>query len=126
MPSKRTYQNNPHLKNVHRQLRAQANTAEEILWRFLRGKQLSLKFRRQFSIGNIIVDFYCHAARLVVELDGWTHDSEKTQKKDSAKQKFLESKGYSVLRIKNEEMFGDIEIVLNKIKRECDKLITAN
>lgn len=126
MSTLRTYQNDPRLKDIRRSLRSNANSAEGILWKFLRAKQSGFNFRRQFSIGNVVADFYCHAAYLIIELDGWTHDFKKTQQKDVAKQKFLESKGYVVLRIKNEEVFGDIEILLNKIKNECVKLIDAN
>ena len=123
----RTYQNIPYLKDIRRNLRAQANTATEILWKYLRRKQLVYKFRREFSIGNVIADFYCHPARLVLELDGWTHDIEKTKNKDERKETFLENKGYFVLRIKNEEVFGDIEMLLRKIKKACDdRIATAN
>ncbi len=105
---------------IRRSLRQGANSAEQILWKFLRGKQLEYKFRRQYSIGNFVVDFYCHTLRLVIELDGWTHDFEKTQNKDKFKQAYLESNGYRVLRITNDEVFGDVEVLLKKITEECD------
>ena len=116
-----TYQNVPHLKDIRRSLRSNATTAEKILWQYLRREQLGYKFRRQFSIGNFVVDFYCHVARLVIELDGWTHNSDRTKMKDVAKQEFLETKGHKVIRFTNEEMFGDIEPVLRKIKSICNE-----
>ncbi len=116
MVIKRTYQNNPTLKDTRRFLRSEANSAEKILWKFIRGNQLGYKFRRQFSIGNFIVDFYCHELKLVVELDGWTHESAKTKIKDKIKQQFLESNGYKVFRLTNEEMFGDPQVFLKKLK----------
>ena len=110
------YKNNHNLKEIRRSLRTNANTAEKILWKHLRNSQLGNKFRRQFSIGNVVVDFCCEQLKLVVEVDGWTHDFEKTQAKDNDKQKFLEQQGYKIIRFKNEQLFGDIEKVLDQIK----------
>lgn len=119
MAIKRTYQNEPKLKLIRRSLRQNQTTAEKILWTHLRNKQLGYKFRRQFSIGNFVVDFYCHEAKLVIELDGWTHDSELTQTKDARKQSVLETNGYFVLRFRNEQVFEDLEGVLNEITKTC-------
>lgn len=118
----RTYQNEPRLKEIRRFLRSEANTAEQILWKYIRNKQLGHKFRRQFSIGNFVVDFYCHEFCLVIEVDGWSHDFEKTKVKDIRKQNFLESHRYHILRIPNEEVFGDIEKLLTKIQDTCTSL----
>lgn len=116
----RTYQNDPRLKDVRKFLRHNPVKAEEVLWNHLRRCQIGYKFRRQFSIGNFVVDFYCHSLKLGIELDGWTHESEKIRQKDQIKQNFLEVNGYCVLRIKNEEVFGDISKLLKKIKYVCD------
>jgi len=106
-------------KDVRRALRQNANTAEQILWRFLRGNQLGFKFRRQFDIRSFIADFYCHELRLVIELDGWTHDSDKTKQRDEVKQKVIEVTGCKVIRIKNEQAFGDIAVLLEWIQSVC-------
>src|SRR3989344_7512072 len=98
MITKRTYQNEPVLKDVRRFLRSEGTSAEKILWKYIRGNQLSYKFRRQFSIGNFVADFYCHELKLIIELDGWTHDSLQTKNKDKRKQDFLEAQGYYVVR----------------------------
>ncbi len=119
MQKKYVYKNNSRLKEIRQFLRSKATTAEKILWQHLRGNQLGFKFRRQFSIGRYVADFCCESLKLIVEVDGWTHDGEKTQMKDEVKQKFLESVGYKVVRFKNEEMFGDIEIVWNKMRMIC-------
>ena len=92
------------------------------MWQHLRRNQLKYKFRRQFSIGNVIADFCCVPLKLIIEIDGWSHDFEKTQAKDIAKQKFLESLGYKVIRFTNEQVYGDIEVLLSKIDAVCDKL----
>jgi len=59
--------------------------------------------------------------RLVLEIDGWTHDSEKTRKKDARKDKVLEARGYKVIRFANEEIYGDIGKVFDTIKIVCEK-----
>jgi very-short-patch-repair endonuclease len=72
--------------------------AEVRLWSHLKGRQLDgWKFRRQTPIGPYIVDFYCPAARLIVELDGDSHDFEDKFEDDRRRQAWLESKGYKVL-----------------------------
>ena len=69
------------------------------LWLLLRGRQLDgWKFRRQTPIGEYIVDFYCPAARLVVELDGYSHGFDDQADRDERRQRWLESKGFRVLR----------------------------
>ena len=74
---------------------------ERILWCRLKGRQMDgWKFRRQHPIGNYVVDFYCPAARLVIELQGSSHDHEKQFDYDDRRQAWLESKGYRVLRLK--------------------------
>ena len=89
------------------------------MWKFVRGGQLGYKFRRQFDIHSFIVDFYCHQLKLVIELDGWTHDFEKTQKRDGVKQKVLEQAGCKVVRITNEQVFGDMEILSSELLTQC-------
>ncbi|MEM6502215.1 MAG: endonuclease domain-containing protein [Cyanobacteria bacterium P01_C01_bin.89] len=64
----------PALLEKARQLRQESTSAEEILWSCLRNRQLNgMKFRRQHNLGQFIVDFYCHEARLVIEVDGLVH-----------------------------------------------------
>ena len=66
----------PDLLHVARELRQKQTPAEEILWALLRRKNLvGLKFRRQQQLGPFIADFYCHRARLVVEVDGGVHET---------------------------------------------------
>lgn len=120
MPVVRTYQNHPRLTEERRFLRQNGTTAEKILWKFLKNNQLGYKFRRQYGLLNFIVDFYCHQLKLVIELDGWTHNSEKTQTKDRTKQRALESHGYKIIRFTNEQIYGDIEVILKSISKESE------
>ncbi len=120
MDKKYSYKNAHKLKDVRQSLRANPTKAEEILWKFLRRNQLGYKFRRQFSINSVVVDFCSEQLKLVIELDGWTHDFEKTQQKDVRKQKILESYGYKVVRFTNEQVYGDIGLLVDEIKKICD------
>lgn len=121
--TKYVYKNTHRLKEVRQFLRNEANGAEKILWQFLRGRQTGYKFRRQFSIGGVVVDFCSEQIKLAIEVDGWTHESEKTQAKDKKKEAFLVSRGYKVIRFTNEQMYGDIDPVWNEIKRACDERV---
>ncbi|MCE5301005.1 MAG: HsdR family type I site-specific deoxyribonuclease [Spirochaetia bacterium] len=104
------------LVNRARELRKKQTDAEVFLWELIRNNQiLGFKFRRQHQIGDYIVDFYCDAAKLVLELDGNVHEMEKQQKHDSKRDKYLTSLGNKVLRFKNEDVLNQTEDVLNKI-----------
>ena len=120
MNKKYIYKNAHKLKDIRQSLRAKPTKAEEILWQHLRRNQLGYKFRRQFSINSVVVDFCSEQLKLVIEIDGWTHDFEKTQLKDARKQKMLESNGYKVIRYTNEQVYGDIGVIIDEIKRICD------
>jgi len=119
MPTKRILPNDPRYKPQRRFLRQNATAAEEILWRYLRNRQISYKFRRQYSLFGFIADFYCHELILVIELDGWTHDFEKTRKRDYIKQNLFERKGYKVVRFTNEEVYGDADDLLQSVRSIC-------
>src|SRR3989338_5376772 len=84
---------------VRRNLRKKETPAEHIFWQKIRNRQLSdLKFRRQHSIGNYVVDFYCQDHRLVIEIDGDIHYLEDRPRRDKERTKHIESHGYIVLR----------------------------
>ena len=99
-----------------REMRQQPTAAEDLLWQAVRRKQLDgLAFRRQHPINRFIVDFYCPAANLVIEVDGPVHQG--TQEMDEARQEFLEALGLKVLRFRNDELEQDLADVLSRIKR---------
>ena len=86
----------------------------------MRRQALGVNFRRQHTIGRFIVDFYCPAARLVVEADGPIHQY--TAEEDSIRQKFLEAQNLRVLRFTNAEVMQDTDVVVDQIAeavREC-------
>ena len=108
-------------KAIRLPLRQHATPAEEIFWRFVRGRQLGYKFRRQATILGFVADFYCHDLRQIIELDGFTHDSEKSQARDRMRQSALENAGYVVIRFTNEQVYGDIEKLFKEVKLTCGR-----
>ena len=99
-----------------RDLRKNATDAERRRWSKIRGKQLKeYQFYRQKNIGDYIVDFYCPAAKLIVEIDGGQHYSEANIVKDEARDKFLSDLGFRVLRYSNSDVFKNIEGVVTDI-----------
>ncbi|MEM9163446.1 MAG: DUF559 domain-containing protein [Cyanobacteria bacterium P01_F01_bin.4] len=103
-----------------RELRQRQTSAEQILWACLRGRRLNgAKFRRQHNIGRFIADFYCHEARLVVELDGKIHDYQVDR--DAARNAWMQTNGLSVLRFKNCMVQNDLIAVLVEIDKQVSK-----
>ena len=87
---------------------------ESLLWyRFL--SKYPMRFRRQYIIGNYIVDFYCHGAKLVIELDGSQHYEPKEAEKDKKRTMYLESLGLRVLRFTNLEILQQFRAVCEAI-----------
>jgi very-short-patch-repair endonuclease len=100
-----------------RALRKHPTRAEDILRTQLRGSRFEgAKFRRQVPIDRYVVDFYCHAAKLVVELDGKQH--EWFADYDSGRTEILERLGIRVIRFTNNEVCDDLDAVLARIRAE--------
>lgn len=92
------------LKQIARQLRRNQTEEEKELWRALRGRRFAgFKFRRQHTVGEYVLDFYCSDARLAVELDGFQHGSPEGIQSDEARKKFLTEQGIEVLRFWNHQ-----------------------
>ncbi len=99
-----------------RYMRQNPTPAEKILWKRLRGKQVGgFHFRRQHPIGRFIVDFYCSAARLVIEIDGSIHDTTEQKEYDAAREAHLEEIGLRVLRFSNAEVMNATDAVVEAI-----------
>lgn len=95
--------------------------SEIVLWNALRQEIKGYKFRRQHPIGDYIADFFCVTKRLVIEVDGGYHDDPQQQQEDQWRTDYLLSKGYHVLRFKNEEINCDTKSVISRIKEELTK-----
>ncbi|HMD68055.1 MAG TPA: DUF559 domain-containing protein [Chitinivibrionales bacterium] len=99
-----------------RDLRQKMTGAEANLWEKVRRKQiLGLKFRRQQIIEGFIVDFFCHQAKLVVEVDGGIHTSEEQKKIDEHRRNVFALRGLEEMRFHNQEVLTSIENVVKQI-----------
>ena len=104
------------LQQAARGLRQAQTDAEAVLWDALRDRQLrGIKFRRQYAVERFIFDFYCPAAKLVIELDGSVHDEPTQQERDVARTAALETRNYRVIRFRNDEVLADFPSVLDRI-----------
>jgi|SRR5690349_427727 len=98
-------------------LRRAMTRAEVLLWRYLKAHHLDgISFRRQAPMGRYVVDFVCHAAHLIVELDGETHDFDARQQHDAVRDAWLRSRGYVVLRFTNDQVLSSLEGVLSVVR----------
>jgi very-short-patch-repair endonuclease len=101
---------------VARELRKNMTDAERFLWARVRKKQLkNYQFYRQKNIGNYIVDFYCPAAKLIVEVDGGHHYESENIQKDKTRDNYLGNLGFTILRFSDRDIFKNIEGVLQRI-----------
>ncbi len=98
-------------------LRRSQSEAEKMLWGRIRNVQLDrVKFRRQEPLGRYIVDFVSFDKKLVIEIDGSQHDEAQTREKDEQRRRWLESKGFHVMRFWNNDVLLNIDGVLAQIK----------
>ena len=107
----------PHLKTFRTTLRNNLTPAEAFLWKQLQKSQFEgRKFRRQHSIGNYIVDFYCPSEQLAIELDGDGHCNAEVEEYDTERDLFIALFGIVVLRFENKQVFDNLGSVLQEIK----------
>jgi very-short-patch-repair endonuclease len=106
-------------KQLRKNLRHNMPKAEIILWSKIKNKQINnCKFRRQYSIGNFIVDFYCPEYNMVIEIDGDSHYTDEAAKQyDRNRQKYIEKLGLKVLRFTNLDIYHNLFEVLNIISK---------
>jgi very-short-patch-repair endonuclease len=93
-----------HMRDAARRLRREMTWSEQRIWTMLRERQCGgLRFRRQATMGQYIVDFYCPSCRLVIEIDGSIHDEEEVKQRDIVREEVLVEMGLTILRLTNEE-----------------------
>ncbi len=113
--------NKEELKQTRRVLRNNATPQEVILWSRLKNSNLGYKFRRQQSLGNYIVDFYCKERKLIVEIDGSQHDDRDAKIYDVSRSNYFKSFGFNVLRFWNNEINTNIQGIVMMIEEELQK-----
>ena len=105
-----------HLTRVAKRLRYEMTDAERVLWREVRAHRFAgFKFKRQEPLGLYVVDFVCYEAKLIVELDGGQHANQ--QEADAERTRWLESRGFRVVRFWNNDVLANIAGVMHEIKK---------
>lgn len=118
MTEKPQYPSPANVRQRAKELRWPMTPAETVLWERLKNKQLNnLKFRRQHPIHHFILDFYCHAHQLVIEIDGPIHNRQ--QNYDESRTEWLTQREFKIIRFTNDEVLNDIDQVLAKIVLLC-------
>jgi very-short-patch-repair endonuclease len=106
-----------------RTLRKSMSQPEIMLWSRLKGRGADKPiFRRQFAYGTMVLDFYCPAARLAVEIDGSTHWDEEKREKDEARDAWLARRGIAVLRIGAHAVYTDLRRVADGVILRAEEL----
>ena len=121
-----TYSNHLVTKEYRQLLRRNETPAERMLWKHLRGKQMEgCRFRQQHGFGPYVLDFYCPALRLCIEVDGEVHNQDEQRQKDEDRTVFLNQNRIVVIRFRNEEIENNMSDVLDKIKTVIHGLVGA-
>ncbi|RYZ82077.1 MAG: endonuclease domain-containing protein [Moraxellaceae bacterium] len=113
-------------KPLRQELRKTASPIERLLWAKIRGGQLGVKFRRQHGIGPYIVDFYCPAVQLIIELDGDSHYWQGQREYDQVRNEYVKAQGLKILRFTNLDVTHNIDGVIQKIFEHLIGLIHSN
>ena len=121
------YSNHIVTKEYRQLLRRNETPAERMLWKHLRSKQMEgCRFRQQHGFGPYVLDFYCPALRLCIEVDGEVHDQDVQRQKDEDRTVFLNQNRIVVIRFRNEEIENNMSDVLDKIKTVIHGLVGAH
>ena len=104
-----------------RNLRKNSTIQERRLWNLLKNRQFhNLKFKRQQPIGDYIVDFICKEAKIIIEIDGGQHNEPENIEYDKTRTEYLNTLGYKVIRLWNNEIYENIEGVVLRLKEEIN------
>jgi imidazole glycerol-phosphate synthase subunit HisF len=110
-----------------KKLRTNLTASEIRLWEELSNKKLGgLKFRQQHPVGSFIADFYCHSAKLVIELDGSVHDTDEAKTRDLDRDALMKEWGLKIIRFRNSEVFEDLANVLKRILEAANPTAPLN
>ena len=121
MQNRATNQVIPAILRLARDHRHPLTPAEAKIWARVRNRGLGFKIRRQCPIWRFIADFYCAEAKLVIEIDGASHNEPDQAEYDKARTEWLEDRGYKVIRITNEDAHRHLEDALKEIYLTCQE-----
>ena len=116
------YKADPLIFSNARELRNKLTPSEQVFWLRLKEQFPKYKFRRQHPISIYVADFYCHKLKLVIEIDGSIHDSEKAKLNDRRRQQNLENLNLTVIRFTNDQVKNEIESIFEMISSTINKL----
>ncbi|MBQ8271198.1 MAG: endonuclease domain-containing protein [Bacteroidaceae bacterium] len=123
MEDSKRFVNRKELKGLRRTLRRNLTPTEAALWSQLKaGKLDGISWRRQFSVGDYILDFYCPKFKICIELDGASHYTMQGDACDLDRTEFLNSKGIRVIRFENKEIWNNIDEVLDVIREYVSRI----
>ena len=107
-----------------RELRANMTSAERKLWEHLRARKVAgVRFNTQFPIGEFVGDFVSRSAKLVIDVDGATHGE--SERADAARTRYIEKRGYRVIRFWNNDVMGNVEGVISEIEQVLREMALA-
>ncbi len=113
---------NPNLKILARNFRKQRILSEVILWKAIKGKALKVEFHRQVPMLSFIVDFYCHEIKLVIEINGSSHNHDEVIQYDNYRQELIEKYGVTFLRFLDIDVRNNLQNVLKEIASKINDL----
>ncbi len=112
---------------MRQDLRTYGTMHEATLWLMLKNRQIGgVRFRRQFSVGAYVLDFYCPELKLCIELDGADHFTNEGAEHDEVRTAFLVGEGIEILRFENRDLFEKQTFVLNAINKKVEQLKRQN
>lgn len=111
------FYNDSERNGLRKRLRNEPTQGERVLWQYLKGEQLGVKFRCQYGVGPYVVDFYCASLRLAIELDGDSHFQPGAQERDRIRQRFIGEQGIRVIRFLESDVRSNQNAVLEQIKK---------
>ncbi|MEK7616233.1 MAG: endonuclease domain-containing protein [Patescibacteria group bacterium] len=115
--------NNSIFKERRRELRNNQTEAEKILWKYIRNRQIEqCRFRRQFSVGPYILDFYCPRIRLAIEIDGQQHGKSESVVYDKEREEFMNDLDITTIRYGNNDVIRDPRQVVEDIRKHINLL----
>lgn len=113
----------PEMLRIAGDLRHSVTPAEKKLWGYLRNRKINgYRFRRQHPINEFVVDFFCFEAMLAIEVDGDVHEERYQKERDEERTVILNRLGIKVIRIKNQEIESNINLVIEAIKKELNRI----
>ena len=115
--------NNSLFKERRRALRANPTDAEQVVWAHIRNRQIEqCRFRRQYSVGPYILDFYCPTIRLAIELDGKQHEEQESALYDSEREKYLMDLDIKTIRYQNGDVMKNTKNVIENIRTHINQI----